>query len=479
MLNMLGRSEDCPFFVKDVIGLAGNQSDFSQGKVWRIILNQAIPLTIAQAVQVLYNVVDRIYLGHLPGASSLALTGVGLIFPIVALITACCNLFASGGTPLSAIARGAGQEERAEKIMNSTFSMIVLTGLILTVVGYAFRRPILYLFGASDETWPYADQYLTVYLAGTVASMIATGMNGFINAQGFPKVGMLTVMLGAILNVILDPIFIFALNQGVRGAAIATVISQFVSALWVLRFLTGKKALLHLRWDYLRPQGKLVREIVSLGVPGFIMSGTNCLVQVACNATLKLHGGDIYIGVMTVLNSVREIFMLPVQGLTSGAQPVLSFNYGAKEYRRVRSGIVFMSMVGAVFTAICWALVLIFPEFLLRLFSGDEELVQLGVPAMQLYFFGFVFMPLQFGGQSTFVALGKSRHAVFFSLLRKAFIVFPLTILLPRLWGLGVDGVFLAEPVSNFIGGVACFGTMLATVWQDLKREEKTSRTSP
>jgi putative MATE family efflux protein len=445
------------------------KNDFSQGKMWRNILNQAIPLTVAQAVQVLYNVVDRIYLGHLPGASSLALTGVGLIFPIVALVTAFGNLFATGGMPLCAIARGAGEQERAEKIMNNTFFMLLLSGILLTAVGYAFRRPILFLFGASEETFPYADSYLTVYLAGTVCAMLSTGMNGFINAQGFPKIGMLTIVLGAVLNVILDPIFIFALNMGVRGAATATVISQTVSCLWVLRFLTGKQALLTLKPRLMIPEWKLLKEITALGIPGFIMAGTNCLVQVTCNATLKIYGGDTYIGVMTVINSVREIFSIPVSGLTHGAQPVISFNYGAREYRRVRSGILFISVLGAAFTAICWALVLIFPEQLLRLFTADENLVRLGIHSMHIYFFGFVFMSLQFAGQSTFTALGKAKQAVFFSLLRKAFIVFPLTLLLPR-W-FAVDGVFLAEPISNVIGGVACFATMAATIFPMLKRE--------
>ena len=438
--------------------------------MWRNILNQAIPLTIAQAVQVLYNVVDRIYLGHLPGASSLALTGVGLIFPIVALVLAFGNLFSTGGTPLCAIARGAGQQDRAEKIMNNTFSMLVLSGLVLTVLGYCFRKPVLYLFGASDETYPYADAYLQIYLAGTVCSMVATGMNGFINAQGFPKIGMLTIVLGALLNVILDPIFIFALDMGVRGAALATIISQTVSCLWVLRFLTGKQAILTLKPRLMKPEGRLLKEIVALGIPGFIMAGTNCLVQVTCNATLKTYGGDTYIGVMTVINSVREIFTIPVTGLTHGAQPVISFNYGAKEYRRVKSGIVIISIAGAIFTAICWALVLIFPEQLLRLFTTDENLVRVGIQSMHIYFFGFVFMSLQFAGQSTFTALGKAKQAVFFSLLRKAFIVFPLTLLLPR-W-FEVNGVFLAEPISNLIGGVACFATMAMTIFPSLRREE-------
>ncbi len=440
------------------------KNDFSQGKMWANILRQAIPLTIAQAVQVLYNIVDRIYLGHLPGASGLALTGVGLIFPIIALITAFCNLFATGGTPLCSIARGAGKHERAEKLMNTTFTMLVVTALTLTVLLYVFRRPILYLFGAGDETYPYADAYLTIYLAGTVFSMITTGMNGFINSQGFAKTGMLTIILGAALNVVLDPIFIFLLDLGVRGAAIATVISQVVSALWVMRFLTGKKAILTLKKEYLKPDFALLREIVTLGTPGFIMAGTNCLVQVACNATLKSYGGDLYIGVMTIINSVRELFSLPVTGLTHGAQPVIGFNYGAGEYKRVRQGIVFMSAAGMVFTTVCWLLVLTNPRELLSLFSSDAALVEAGIKCMQIYFFGFFLMSFQFAGQSTFVALGQSRQAIFFSLLRKAVIVFPLTLLLPRVADLGVDGVFLAEPISNLLGGVACFTTMVFTV---------------
>ena len=452
---------------------AAIKNDFSKGKMWVNILNQAIPLTIAQAVQVLYNVVDRVYLGHLPGASGLALTGVGLIFPIVALITAFCNLFASGGTPLCAIARGAGKQERAEKLMNTTFTMLVMTALVLMVEGYLFKKPVLYLFGASDETFVYANQYLTIYLAGTAFSMISTGMNGFINAQGFPRIGMMTIILGAVLNVILDPIFIFALDMGVRGAAVATVISQVVSCLWVLKFLTGKKAILAIKREYLAPDWALLREIVTLGVPGFIMAGTNCLVQVTCNATLKIYGGDMYIGVMTIINSVRELFGLPVTGLTHGAQPVIGFNYGAREYKRVRQGIKFMSLAGMIFTTVCWILVLTHPRELLSLFSNDAELIESGVRSMQIYFFGFFLMSFQFAGQSTFVALGKSRQAIFFSLLRKAVIVFPLTLLLPRIAGLGVDGVFLAEPISNLIGGVACFTTMMLTVWPMLKREEK------
>lgn len=449
-----------------------HKTDFSQGAMWKNILRQAIPLTVAQAVQVLYNLVDRIYLGHLPGASSLALTGVGLIFPIVALVIAMCNLFSSGATPLASMARGAKDDARAEQILGNTFTMLLISAVLLTAAGYSLRRPILYLFGASDETYAYADAYLKIYLLGTVCVMLSTGLNGFINAQGFPRTGMLTIIIGAVLNVILDPIFIFALNMGVRGAALATVISQSVSCIWVLRFLTGKQAVLNIKVKCMKPDWKLLKEITALGLSGFIMAGTNCLVQVACNATLKIYGGDMYIAVMTVINSVRELFSLPVTGLTQGAQPVISYNYGAKEYSRVRSGIFFTSACGVVFTTVCWALVLAFPGPLFSLFSSDEALLSVGIPSMQLYFFGFFLMSLQFAGQSTFVALGKTRYSIFFSLLRKAVIVFPLTVLLPKIPTLGVNGVFLAEPISNLVGGVACFATMLCTVMPMLKKEE-------
>ena len=449
------------------------QNDFSKGSLWRIILNQSVPLMVAQLVHVLYNVVDRVYLGHLPGASSLALTGVGLIFPIVALVSAFCALFSTGGAPLCAIARGAGEKERAEKLLNNTFSMLLIMAVLMTAAGYLFRRPILYLFGASNDTYAYANDYLKIYLAGTAFSMISTGMNGFINLQGFPKIGMMTTLLGAVLNVILDPIFIFAFDMGVKGAALATVISQAVSALWVLQFLLGKKAILRIRFKYMRPEGKLLKQITTLGIPGFIMSGTNCLVQVTCNATLGLWGGDVYIGVMTVINSIREIFTIPLTGLTQGAQPVISFNYGAKEYDRVRRGIVILSVASISVTTVCWILIMIFPAPVLSLFSNDTALVDVGVRCVRQYFLGFFLQSLQFAGQHSFVALGKSKQAIFFSLLRKVVIVFPLTLLLPHLGGLGVSGVFLAEPVSNLLGGTSCFVTMLLTVWPMLKREEQ------
>lgn len=447
-------------------------TDFSKGTVWQNIMSQSIPLILAQLVQLLYNVVDRIYIGHMPGADSMALTGIGLVFPLTTLIAAFTFLFGTGGTPLFSIARGAGEEKRAEKILGNTFSLLLGTSIVLFLFCYLLRRPILYLFGASDASYVYADAYLKIYLLGTSFTMLATGLNGFINAQGFPHIGMLTTLLGAVLNLALDPVFIFGLHMGVSGAALATVLSQLVSCAWVVRFLTGKKALYRIQKKHLRVSGKLTREIIALGMSGFIMQGTNCLVQVVCNATLKIYGGDLYVGIMTVINSAREILSLPVSGITNGAQPVLGYNYGAKNYHKVRQGIRFTAVLGILYTLLAWLLVIMSPHLLLSVFTKDTAMIAAGVNAMRLYFFGFFFMAFQFTGQSAFTALGYSRHAIFFSLLRKAVIVAPLTILLPKL-GFGVDGVFLAEPVSNAIGGLACFITMYFSLYRKLKKEEE------
>lgn len=444
-------------------------NDFSSGKVWRNIISQSIPLMLAQLVQLLYNVVDRIYIGHLPGADSLALTGIGLAFPLTTLVAAFTFLFSTGGTPLFSISRGAKEDARAEKILGNVFSLLLISSLALFLFCYLLRRPILYLFGASDASYVYADAYLKIYLLGTSFSMLSTGLNGFINAQGFPRIGMMTTLLGAFLNLILDPLFIFCFQMGVAGAALATVLSQIASCIWVLRFLTGKKVELRIKKQNLKIDLKLTREIIPLGMSGFIMQATNCLVQVVCNATLKIYGGDLYVGIMTVINSVREILSLPVSGLTSGSQPVLGYNYGAKQYERVCQGIRFTSIIGILYTLAAWFIVICSPHLLLSIFTTNPAMLEAGADALRLYFFGFFFMAFQFCGQSSFTALGYSRQAIFFSLLRKAVIVAPLTILLPRL-GFGVDGIFLAEPISNAIGGLACFTTMYFTLYRKLKK---------
>ena len=410
----------------------------------RNILQMALPMTVAQLINILYNIVDRMYLGRLPG--HLSLTGLGLCLPIISILMGFANLCGMGGAPLCSIHRGKGENEEAERILGNSFTLLLLFGGGLTVFCLAFRRPILYLFGA-----------------------IGLGMNPFINAQGFSRMGMMTVALGAAVNIVLDPIFIFALDMGVRGAALATVLAQGCSALWVLKFLTGRRALLRLRWNTLRLQAARVRRILALGTSGFVMSMTNSLVQVLCNASLQHYGGDLYVGVMTVINSIREVVSMPVQGITNGCQPVLGYNYGAGEYERVRRGIRFTTVLTVGYSVAAWALVMAVPELLIRIFNDEPELIAAGIPAFRLYFAAFFCMSFQFIGQSVFVGLGRSRSAVFFSLLRKAFIVAPLTLLLPGL-GMGVDGVFAAEPVSNVLGGLACLLTMYITVYRRLGR---------
>lgn len=446
-------------------------SDFGTGSVAKNIMSLAIPMTLAQFINVLYNIVDRIYIGHLPHTSTAALTGLGLTFPIITIITAFSNLFGVGGVPLFSIARGKGNEKRSGEILNHSFSLLVISGLILMALCYLIKKPALFLFGASAETFPYADSYLTIYLLGTVFVMISLGMNGYINAQGFGIMGMLTVVLGAVTNIILDPLLIFVFDMGVKGAAYATLISQFLSAVWVYRFLSGKRALIRLTPGKVRLKLSLVKEITLLGLSTFVMSVTNGLVQIACNATLKHYGGDLYVGIMTVLNSVREFITMPVMGISSASQPVIGFNYGAGKYKRVRSCILFLTGVCIAYTVLIWAVLLLFPRFFIHIFNSDAALLTAGVPAMHIYFFGIFLMALQFAGQSTFQGLGKSKQAVFFSLLRKAFIVVPLTLWLPTVGGLGSNGVFLAEPISNFVGGTACFTTMMLTVFLRLKEE--------
>ena len=442
-------------------------NDFSQGSVKKRIIEQAIPLTLAQVVQMLYNLVDRIYIGHLPDIGELALTGVGITFPITVLIMAFTGLFGIGAVPLFSIARGKGEEEEAGHIMGNAFSLLMISAVILLVVCYIFRRPIIFLFGASEASYVYADEYLKIYLFGTVFSMLVTGMNGFINAQGFPKFGMVTTVLGAVINIVLDPIFIFAFDMGVAGAALATVLSQMVAAIWVLKFLTGRKAILRLKKESLRLSAKRVTSIMGLGITNFVMQASNCLVQIVCNNSLQMYGGDLYVGIMTILNSIRELVMLPVMGISSGSQPVLGFNYGAGKNDRVKEGIRFMTLIGSIYTVFAWLVVILLPKQLIQIFSNDGQTIAEGARALYIYFFGFVFMAFQFAGQSTFQGLGKKKQAVFFSMLRKVVIVTPLTILLPMA-GFGVTGVFLAEPISNIIGGLACFITMWHTVYKKL-----------
>ena len=446
-----------------------NQVDFAKDSIRQNVIKTAIPMLAAQLLNLLYNIVDRIYIGRIPGEGTIALGGVGLCFPAIMIVLAFTNLYGVGGAPLSAIARGQGNKERAERIMNTSFVMLVLTALVLTAAGEIFLRPLLTAFGASDETMKYAFPYLRIYLLGNIAAMIATGMNPFINAQGFPGIGMSAILIGTVANIILDPVFIFVFGMGVAGAAIATVISQFLSALFVLGFLKGRKVELKLKpFSMKNLDIGIIRNITGLGLASFIMQFTNSLVSVVCNSMLSSFGGDLYISVYTIVSSVRQILDTPVGAITDGSSPVLSFNYGAGKPARVKEGIRMVTLMAVGYTLVMWILVILFPVFFIRIFSSDSSILEAAIPALHTYFFAFIFQALQYSGQNVFKSLNQKKQAIFFSLFRKVIMVVPLTLIMPRISGLGPTGVFLAEPISNFIGGTACFVTMYLTIYRKL-----------
>jgi MATE efflux family protein len=449
--------------------------DFENGTVTGNIIGAALPMLVAQILNLLYNIVDRIYIARIPEVGTAALGAVGLCFPLIVIISAFANLFGSGGAPLFSIFRGKKEEQQAIHIMNTSFSMLCFSAVILMVIGLTFAHPLLTLFGASKAALTYAVPYMMIYLIGTLPSMIAVGMNPFINAQGYSVIGMSSVAIGAVANLLLDPLFIFALGFGVCGAAIATVISQCLSAVFVLIFLTKKAELKvrFLRRNELSQSLNYAKNIISLGTAGFIMQLTNSLVTICCNNVLSVTGGDIYISVMTIVSSVRQLVETPIYAINEGTSPILSYNYGAGRPSRVRKAGIVMGIMIFGYTAVMWSLIILAPGALIQVFSSDATLIQDSIPALKQYFAAFIFMDLQYIGQTVFKSLNKKKQAIFFSLLRKVFIVVPLTYLMPYAMHMGTAGVFLAEPMSNIIGGSLCFITMLCTVLPELKRMEK------
>lgn len=452
--------------------------DFENGTVTGNILGAALPMLVAQILSLLYNIVDRVYIARIPEVGTAALGAVGLCFPLVVIITAFANLFGSGGAPLFSIYRGKKKEQEAGRIMNTSFSMVCCSAVVLMMIGLLFARPLLILFGASESALVYAYPYMMIYLIGTLPSMVAVGMNPFINAQGYSTIGMFSVAIGAIANLLLDPLFIFVLNFGVRGAAIATVLSQGLSAVFVLFFLTRRS---ELRVHFLKKEEiseciGYAKNIVSLGTSGFIMQLTNSLVSICCNNVLSVTGGDIYISVMTIVSSVRQLVETPIYAMNEGASPILSYNYGARRPARVRKAGVIMASMILGYTVVMWSVIILAPHALIWIFSSDKVLMKDAVIALKQYFAAFIFMDLQYIGQTVFKSLNKKKQAIFFSLLRKVFIVVPLTYLMPYALHMGTRGVFLAEPVSNVIGGSFCFITMLSTILPELKRMENSAK---
>ncbi len=450
------------------------QVNFDEGSIVGNLAQTTVPMMVAQLLSLLYNIVDRIYIGRIPGAGTLALGGVGLCFPIITIVLAFANLYGVGGAPLCAIARGSGDHEKAQRVMNTSFGLLLLTGVILTVFTQLFAQPMLVLFGATDANMIYALPYIRIYLLGTVFSMIATGLNPYINAQGYSSVGMITIFIGAATNIILDPVFIFALHMGTEGAAVATVISQVLSAIFVLKFLTSGKTELILSLNPARVfafRADMVKDIVGLGFASFVMQFTNSLTAILCNHMLSVWGGELYVSAYTVVASVRQILDVPIGAITDGSSPILGYNYGAKRFEKLKKAIRLITEAGVGYTLIVWGLIMAFPASFFRIFSSDEQLIGLGTRGLRIYFFAFLFQALQYSGQNIFRSLNRKKQAIFFSLFRKVIIVVPLTVILPGIMSLGCDGVFLAEPISNFVGGSACFITMYLTIYRKLGKK--------
>ena len=448
------------------------KGDFSRGKVSGNILRLGLPMMLAELVHVLYSIVDRMYIGRMPGGGTIALTGLGVCFPLITLIGAFANLCSTGGATLATIARGENCDDKAERIMGTAFTMLLIIGVFLSVVLYAAAPGILRLLGGDDETLPSALAYFRIYVLGTVPVLISLGMNPFINAQGFPRTGMVTVIIGAALNIVLDYLMIYTFHMGIAGAALATVVSQTVSAVWVLAFLRSRHAPLRLR-RLLIDRAQL-RSIVKLGLTGFTFRVTNSLTQALVNIMLKAWGGaasTLYIGAMSLINSIREIISLPNGGVVAGGQSVMSYNYGAKQYRRVAECIRFIFLCGLFVNIAMWALIMFAPRLVISLFTTDWELIGKTVECARIYFGAFPFMALQQTGQTTFVALNRPKQALIFSMLRKVVLVAPLTLLLPGA-GLGVNGVFWAELISQVTGASLCFITMYMLIWREMKAAE-------
>ena len=444
--------------------------DFENDTVTRNIVNAAFPLLVAQIMSLLYNVVDRIYIARIPSIGTYALGAIGLCFPLIVIINAFANLFGSGGAPLFSISRGEKNSTKANLVMNTSFTMLVLCSIVLMIVLYPLLKPILTLFGTSTSAMKYTYPYMMIYLIGTLPSMLTLGMNPFINAQGYSTAGMCSVLIGAIMNLVLDPIFIFLFGLGIQGAAIATVISLCVSAIFVYWFLKNRSELkvrLLKKEEWIDCK-RYAQNIVSLGSSSFIMQLTNSLVSICCNNVLSITGGDIYISVMTIISSVRQLVETPIHGIV----PILSYNYGARRAERIRKAIKVISILVFGYTAIVWSFIILIPHILIQVFSSDPVLIRNTVPALKQYFAAFIFMDLQYIGQNVFKSLNKKKQAIFFSILRKIIIVVPLTYIMPLYLHMGTDGVFLAEPVSNVIGGTLCFVTMLVTIMPELKRME-------
>lgn len=421
----------------------------------RLMLSMGIPTFVAQLINLLYNIVDRMYIGHIPGSGANALTGIGLCVPIITLIAAFAQFVGAGGAPQASIALGRGDRKRAEKILANGFSMILFFAVLMVVTFFLIKRPFLYLFGASDNTFPYANQYLSIYLLGTVFVETSLGLNTFISAQGQPKIAMISVLIGAITNIILYPIFIFVMNMGIQGAAIATVISQFLSACWTLSFLTSKRASLRIKFSYMKPDFAIIKSISSLGISPFFMSITESLITVVFNRGMLLYGNDLYVGSITILQSIIQIIFTPIQGFSQGVQPIISYNYGARNMERVKATCRRLITITLSTSFVLSCLAMIFSAQIAGLFTTDPELIAICRTSARIFLAGMTIFGIQSGCQQSFMALSQARKAFFFALFRKVILLVPLALLLPALTN-SVMGIYIAEPISDAISAIVC-----------------------
>ena len=452
-----------------------NKEMLGTAPIGKLLLKLAVPTVVAQLINMLYNIVDRIYIGHMPGDGSLALTGVGVCMPIIMIISAFAALIASGGAPKASICMGKNDKESAEKILGGCFSLQLIISAILTAVLLIWNKDLLLMFGASENTIDYASSYMSVYAIGTVFVQLTLGMGAFITAQGFAKTGMMTVLIGAVSNIILDPIFIFGFKLGVRGAALATILSQAISCAWVLLFLSGKRTYLKLQSKYMRIDGKLVFPCVALGLSAFIMQSSESVISVCFNSSLLKYGGDIAVGAMTILTSVMQFAMLPMQGIAQGAQPISSYNYGAKNTERVKKTFRLLLTTCLIYSLTIWAVIMAFPSIFAGIFTPDAELIDFTSKALRIYCAVLGIFGIQIACQMTFVSTGNAPCSIIVAIVRKFVLLLPLIYLMPQLIENKTMGVYLAEPVADVIA--VTFTAVLFAV--QFKRSLKSLNTNP
>ncbi len=429
-----------------------NDNKLGEMPVGKLLWSLALPAIAAQVINALYNIVDRMYIGRIPEGGSLALAALGVSFPIIMIISAFSALVGMGGAPRAAIRMGEKRMDEAEKILSNAFVCLCIISAVLMIFFFFTKEKLLLMFGATENTLPYANQYFSIYLIGTFFVQVSIGLNQFISAQGFAKTSMMTVLIGAICNIVLDPIFIFVFNMGVSGAALATIISQFISAFWVLRFLFGKKTALRIRRKYFRLERRVILPVLALGLSPFIMQSTESLVQLTLNSGMKTYGGadaDLYVGTLSIIMSTMQFFTLPMMGLAQGAQPIISYNYGSKNMRRVKKAFKLLIISSIAFSAVMWTAAMVIPQVFVRIFSADPELLRLGIPGMRIFMAGMLLMGAQFACQNTLIALGQAKTSMFLALLRKVILLIPLALILPKF--LGVTGILIAEPIADML----------------------------